>query len=508
LDGLGHVEKVSAHGVLGVVRPTGDDGLDNLPVLRDGSGGPSRDQDRAVLVAHRLGAQGVDEADGGPVSRELEESGMQVRVRIRRTEEVAVLEQPAMAREACLQTPDSSTVDPLGCLTHGKPFENRPRLQDLDRFLVTDVAYTCPPIRLADDEPVLLETDECGPHCAARHLERRRDLRFDEARVRRDVTVDDGFAEGVVVRVGRHGPTHTAETLRRSSTILFYSDMDLSVRSDHGERRGARAPVVAVLGLGEAGSRLAADLASAGLDVRGYDPVAPDDVQVPTRAPDPEAAVAGCDVVLSVNSARAALDAARASLPALRETTIYADLNTASPELKRELAELVAGVGVRFADVALLGPVPERGIRAPVLASGVGARAFADLLGPVGMPVDVISEQAGDAAALKLVRSVFMKGLAAAVVESMEAAEAAGYADWLEHEIEAMIGRPFLVRALEGSRKHAARRVDEMEAARDLLLDLGVEPRIAVASAEQLAALAAGLRTPSDIVVSDGDTRG
>ena len=53
-----------------------------------------------------------------------------------------------------------------------------------------------------------------------------------------------------------------------------------------------------------------------------------------------------------------------------------------------------------------------------------------------------------------------------------------------------MIGRPYLERALQGSRKHAARRVDEMEAARDLLVELGVEPRIASASAAQLAELA------------------
>ncbi len=251
------------------------------------------------------------------------------------------------------------------------------------------------------------------------------------------------------------------------------------------------APVVAVLGLGEAGSRLAADLVAAGLDVRGYDPNAPDVVGVPTRAPDLEAAVAGSDVVLSVNTARAALDAAEASLRALRESAIYADLNTASPALKRDIAALVAGAGGRFADVALLGPIPQRGLRAPVLASGVGAQAFADIFVPVGMPVTVVSEVAGDAATLKLVRSVFMKGLAAAVVESMQAAEAAGHAEWLAEEIEAMIGRPFLERALDGSRKHAARRVDEMEAARDLLLELGMEPRIAVASAAQLAELAA-----------------
>jgi 3-hydroxyisobutyrate dehydrogenase-like beta-hydroxyacid dehydrogenase len=105
-------------------------------------------------------------------------------------------------------------------------------------------------------------------------------------------------------------------------------------------------------------------------------------------------------------------------------------------------------------------------------------------------PVEVVSGEAGDAAALKLVRSVLMKGLAAAIVESMQAAEAIDRAAWLEREIEALIGRAFLERAREGSRKHAARRVDEMEAACDLLRELGVEPFIATASAARLAELA------------------
>jgi 3-hydroxyisobutyrate dehydrogenase-like beta-hydroxyacid dehydrogenase len=263
---------------------------------------------------------------------------------------------------------------------------------------------------------------------------------------------------------------HTAQTLRRSSTILLGR--------------------VALLGLGEAGSRIATDLLAAGVEVRGYDPDPRRDVPSISRAPDAASAAAGCDVVLSVNSAKAAVDAVTATLPALRETTVYADLNTASPELKRTLAGLVAASGAGFVDVALLGPIPARGLFAPVLASGAAARSFADLFVPLGMPVSVVSDDAGDAAALKLVRSVFMKGLAAAVVESMQAAEAIGQEQWLEQEIEAMIGRPFLERALEGSRKHAARRVDEMEAARELLLELGVEPLIATASAAQLAELA------------------
>jgi 3-hydroxyisobutyrate dehydrogenase-like beta-hydroxyacid dehydrogenase len=218
--------------------------------------------------------------------------------------------------------------------------------------------------------------------------------------------------------------------------------------------------------------------------VRGFDPAAPD------SSVDARAAVDGAEVVLSVNAAEAALGAATDALPALAPEAVYADLNTATPALKRELAALVEGVDARFADVALLGPVPARGLGTPLLASGSGAQAFAEVVGPLGMPVRVVSEQAGDAAAMKLVRSVFMKGLAASAVESMQAAEAAGCADWLADEIAEVIGRPLLDRLLEGSERHAARRVDEMEAASELLRELGVEPRIAEASAALLTDLA------------------
>jgi 3-hydroxyisobutyrate dehydrogenase-like beta-hydroxyacid dehydrogenase len=174
-------------------------------------------------------------------------------------------------------------------------------------------------------------------------------------------------------------------------------------------------------------------------------------------------------------------------LSASRSGALYADLNTAPPELKRELAALVEGAGLRFVDVALLGPVPARGLGTPALASGEGAQAFADVLGPLGMPVDVVSETAGDAATLKLLRSVFMKGLAAAAIESLDAAEAAGQAEWLRSEIAEVIGEAFLDRLLEGSRRHAARRVDEIEAAQALLVELGIEPRITAATASLLA---------------------
>jgi 3-hydroxyisobutyrate dehydrogenase-like beta-hydroxyacid dehydrogenase len=248
---------------------------------------------------------------------------------------------------------------------------------------------------------------------------------------------------------------------------------------------------VAVLGLGEAGGRLAADLVSLGVDVRGYDPSAVPAPGGVVRTDDPVSAVSETSIVLALTTAETALAAAESALPGLRADAIYADLNTASPALKSQTAAVVAGAGARFADVALLGPVPARGLATPAVASGPGAQAFADTFRPLGMPVDVVSDRPGDAATLKLLRSVFMKGLAASALESLHAAEAAGHSEWLEGEIAAVIGEPLLERLVEGSRRHAVRRIDEMEAARELLVELGVEPRIAAASAAVLADLAA-----------------
>ena len=223
--------------------------------------------------------------------------------------------------------------------------------------------------------------------------------------------------------------------------------------------------MVTVLGLGEAGGRLASDLVSLGVDVRSYDPDPERDAPSTTRTSDAASAAAGSDVVLSVNSARAAFDAAKACLPALGADGIYADLNTGSPELKRRLATLVGGAGARFADVALLGPIPTRGLQAPVLASGDGARAFAQLFEPLGMPVEVISKEAGDAAGLKLVRSVFMKGLAAAVVESMQAAER-GRACRLARRRDRGDDRPTVPRASARGKPEACRTTRRRDASR------------------------------------------
>ncbi len=238
---------------------------------------------------------------------------------------------------------------------------------------------------------------------------------------------------------------------------------------------------VAVLGLGEAGGRIAGDLVAAGCVVRGWDPVArPSGVPVANDGP---SAVRGAAVVLSVNAAKVALEVAEGVAGSLDEDALYADLNTSAPGLKQALAERVP---VSFADVALVGAVPSLGLATPALASGAGAERFAELFGPLGMPVDVVGPRPGDAAGLKLLRSVFMKGVAAAAIESLEAARAAGAEDRVRSDIAAVLGEPLLERLLVGSRAHAARRVDEMRAAAAYLEELGVTPRVAGSAAAWL----------------------
>jgi 3-hydroxyisobutyrate dehydrogenase-like beta-hydroxyacid dehydrogenase len=248
--------------------------------------------------------------------------------------------------------------------------------------------------------------------------------------------------------------------------------------------RDERRPVVAVLGLGEAGSVIARDLLAAGAGVRGYDPAVAADPGITDTRGEAEAA-RGADLVLSVNSAKAAVDAFRAGLPGLGPDALWADLNTASPGLKRELASIAAAGGVSFADVAMMAPVPGRGLRVPMLASGNGAERFAGLLAPLGADIEVLVGPAGLAASKKLLRSVFYKGMAASIVEALEAARAAGDEPWLREHIAAELAAAdagIVDRIVDGTVRHALRRAAEMEAAAAMLTELGVKPVMADAS--------------------------
>jgi 3-hydroxyisobutyrate dehydrogenase-like beta-hydroxyacid dehydrogenase len=246
----------------------------------------------------------------------------------------------------------------------------------------------------------------------------------------------------------------------------------------------ASLPVIALLGLGEAGSNFAADLASGGVTVRAFDPEVPAPDNVVGCASDADAA-RGARLILSLTSAHDALEALQQARPGIEAGAIYADLNTGSARLKQTLARAAEQAGAVFVDVALMAPVPGLGLRTPMLACGPGVDSYAHMLRPLGADVSVIPGPPGTAATRKLLRSVFYKGLAAAVTESLRAGRAAGCADWLRDDIARVLADASAAtvdRLEQGSKRHARRRADEMRAAGDLLDDLGVPPRIARAS--------------------------
>ena len=245
-----------------------------------------------------------------------------------------------------------------------------------------------------------------------------------------------------------------------------------------------RTPVIAVLGLGEAGSAIAADLLAAGVRVRGYDPAVVSPEGITDTRSEAEAAQ-GADLVLSVNSAKAAVDALEAGRHGVQAGRLWADLNTASPGTKRQLAKIAEDSGIPFVDVAMMAPVPGRGLRVPMLASGGAAARYADMLAPLGADIEVLDGPAGLAATKKLLRSVFYKGMAAAVVEALEAARAAGHEQWLLEHLAAELTAAdvgTLERITEGTYRHAVRRTAEMEAAAAMLAELDVSPLMADAS--------------------------
>jgi 3-hydroxyisobutyrate dehydrogenase-like beta-hydroxyacid dehydrogenase len=239
--------------------------------------------------------------------------------------------------------------------------------------------------------------------------------------------------------------------------------------------------VVCLLGLGEAGGSIGRDLIAAGVAVSAWDPDSSRQLLGAVVADTLAEAVDASDIVLSINSAGAALEAAEAAVPSLRAGQLYADLNSARASLKREIAEVLAPTGATFADAALMEGVPRRGLGTRCLVSGPGAAEFASFFGPLGMPVEVIGSAPGDAAARKLLRSVFAKGLAAAAEEAVRAGEAAHCDVWLRGEIAGMLAaadEALLDRLLDGSRRHASRRLREMEDVSELLRTLEVEPRV------------------------------
>jgi 3-hydroxyisobutyrate dehydrogenase len=249
---------------------------------------------------------------------------------------------------------------------------------------------------------------------------------------------------------------------------------------------------IGVLGLGEAGKRYAVDLAAHGWAVTGYDPAPVPTPSGVARAESAAAAVRDAELVLSLTGARFAADVAGQAAPAMRAGACFADFNSGSIATKRLVEKAFSGTGVRVAAVAVLAPVPRRGAATPLLVSGPGAGVVVSAFRTLGAEAEALDAEIGVAAGRKLLRSVFMKGLAATVLEAVEAGAAAGCEDWVRDQIAAELGPdgPALVdRLVGGTRAPAGRRLHEMRDSRAYLRELGAETAICDATVTWLSRL-------------------
>jgi len=147
---------------------------------------------------------------------------------------------------------------------------------------------------------------------------------------------------------------------------------------------------IAVLGLGEAGSAFARDLLKQGVEVSGWDPLPKELPENLSFAKSNADAVQDADIILSANLANIAHDIAKEVLPVLKPNQLFAEMNTGSPQLKKDVASILNTSGAKTVDVAIMAPVPPKGLGTPVYVSGEGAQHFADAMIPLGMPVTII----------------------------------------------------------------------------------------------------------------------
>ncbi|MGR7122035.1 DUF1932 domain-containing protein [Klebsiella aerogenes] len=215
-------------------------------------------------------------------------------------------------------------------------------------------------------------------------------------------------------------------------------------------------------------------------------------VQLYTTLPD---ACATARYIICLTSADSALSVARQVLPLLGRGQHYIDMNSASPAVKQAINALPRHAGVGFCDAAVMGTVPERGHRVPVLLAGTAAQPFADDLAPYGMDLTVLQAEPGAASAIKMLKSVVMKGLPQLFIESFCAAEKFGVlaqlVDSLGQSLNGktveQLAETFCARTL----LHAGRRSAEMRDVVDTLRTLQVDSGMSEAARKKLAAQSA-----------------
>ncbi|WMJ83714.1 DUF1932 domain-containing protein [Oscillospiraceae bacterium LTW-04] len=177
----------------------------------------------------------------------------------------------------------------------------------------------------------------------------------------------------------------------------------------------------------------------------------------------------------------------------LKNGQVYVDVSASTPAIKQAIWEVVKDTGVLFVDAAMLGSLPKDKHKVPITASGNGAEKFKNLMTPHGMKITLAGEKAGSASAIKLVRSIFMKGIASLMLEMLQAADSYGVSDEVIASIsKSMDNIPFtshLDRLVTGSALHCTRRAAELKGSIDMLSEVNISSEMTKATKNRLEAL-------------------
>ncbi|MEZ0168959.1 DUF1932 domain-containing protein [Microvirga sp. TS319] len=201
-----------------------------------------------------------------------------------------------------------------------------------------------------------------------------------------------------------------------------------------------------------------------------------------------KATIEGVDWVFAAVTADQSLEAAKSALSALKPGQLYIDINSVSPGRKRETAALVEATGASYLDMAVMAPVHPRGHATPVLIAGKTADALEPILAAHGFAFETVGHEVGAATAIKMVRSLFVKGLEALTVETMLAARASGCLDRVMGSLAETfpgLGWPKNIEYMfERTLRHGIRRAAEMREVAKTYDELGFVGRLADAVAD------------------------
>lgn len=195
------------------------------------------------------------------------------------------------------------------------------------------------------------------------------------------------------------------------------------------------------------------------------------------------------DLIFAAVPSTCTVDICRQAVASFHPGQLYVDVSASTPKAKQEIWEMLKDTGVLFVDAAMLGALGVLRHKVPILACGNGAETFQKAMAPYGMNITCLAGQAGDASAIKLMRSIYTKGIAAVMIEMLQAAHVYGVEDAVLSSLsKSLDGVPFaslVNRYVEGAVIHARRRAGELNGSLQMLEEAGVEAGVTRAAVEK-----------------------